>query len=65
MFLINGRISWPLFLMLVYCTLVAICTDLAWRLFAGPAAMFAGGGLAALLLGCGAIVILSRRATPR
>ena len=57
----NGRISWPIFLAIVYSTLVIVGTDLAWRLFAGPVAIFGICGAVAAVMGNAAIFIFGRR----
>ena len=62
---INGRLSWPLVLAIVYATLVTILTDAVWRLVQAPIELIAGSGLALLVAGLTIIVALDMRSKKR
>ena len=62
---IEGRLSWPPVLALVYATIVTIVTDTVWRLVQAPIALVIGGGLAMLVIGMAAIPLLGRQMKSR
>jgi hypothetical protein len=63
MFWIDGRISWPVVLAVVFSTVTILATDFAWRTIQAPLPVIVG--VAALLLLAGNAAIFIRGARPR
>ena len=60
MFWTEGRFAWPPVLMVLFSTLALLAIDYVWRMVEASAAVIAGGGLALLLIGNAAILLLAR-----
>jgi hypothetical protein len=58
----DHRISWPLFLAVLFSTVTLLVTDYAWRMMQAPVATLAVIGLAVLVGGNLAIFLAGRRA---